>query len=167
MENFSKIKSVGDQGITIVVDHLESNGGIAMGINTSISTGHSPLKIFSSKRELNTIEGTLNGYRYSPSLQYLSTNYEKWGTTYPNSLSNPPFTLFHKESGLMQIGKTKLNQVNFCSILTNYIGPFTAEMQRDLHPYDEFTSQTISFTSGDEPYFIRRPSLYPIPSNHF
>ncbi len=167
MENFSKIRSVGEQGTTIVVDHLESNGGVAMGINTSISTGHSPLKIFSSNRDFNTIEGTLNGYRYSPSLQYLSTNYEKWETTYPSHLSNSPFTLFHKESGLIQIGKTKVSQVDFCSILTNYIGPFTAEMQRDLHPYDEFTSQAIFFTSEEESYFIRRPFLYPILSNHF
>ena len=167
MENFSKIRSVGEQGTTIVVDHLGSNGGIAMGINTSISTGHSPLKIFSSKRDFNTIKGTLNGYRYSPSLQYLSTNHEKWGTTYPSRLSNAPFTLFHKESGLIQIGKAKVSQVDFSSILTNYIGPFTAEMQRDLHPYDEFTSQAISFTSEEEPYFIRKPNLYPIPDKHF
>lgn len=167
MENFSQIKSIGEQGTTIIVDHLEINGGIAMGINASISTGHSPLKIFSSKRELNTIEGTLNGYRYSPSLQYLNTHYEKWGTTYPSRLSNSPFTLFHKESGLIQIGKAKVNQTDFCSILTNYIGPFTAELQRDLHPYDAFTNQIISFTSEEEPYFMRRSSLYPIPSNHF
>ena len=167
MDHFSQITSIGEQGTTIVVDHLGDNGGIAMGINASISTGHSPLKIFSSKRNLNTIEGTLNGYRYSPTLQYLSTNAEKWGTKYPSPLSNSPFTLFHKESGLIQIRKAQVTQVDFCSILAHYIGPFTAEMQRDLHPYDEFTSQDIFFTGGEEPYFIRRPALYPISDDQF
>ncbi|MCB1109824.1 MAG: hypothetical protein KDK64_02495, partial [Chlamydiia bacterium] len=157
MEDFSQIQNHGEKGTTIIVDHLGRDGGIVMGPHTSISTGHSPLQIFSAKRHLSTLNGMLNGYRFSPSLLYLNTEYEQWGVSYPSPSSSALFTLFHKENGLITIHPNQhVNQTDFRQILINYIGPFTAELQRDLHPYDEFTSQSITFTNEDEPYFIRR-----------
>ncbi|MCB1107726.1 MAG: filamentous hemagglutinin N-terminal domain-containing protein [Chlamydiia bacterium] len=156
MENFSHIGTAGERGITIVVDHLNQGGGIVLNTNASISTGHSPLRIFSAKRSLNTIDGTLNGYRYNESLLYLDTIQERWGVNYPSLLYTSPFTLFHKESGLIKIGKNTVNSLDFFRTLIHFIGPYTAEMERNLHPYDAFTNEVISFTDEDEPYWIRK-----------
>jgi len=156
MENFSHIKSIGEQGTTIVVDQLDNAGGIVLGTNASINTGRSPLRIFTTKRSQNLLQGTLNGHRYSPSLHYLSTLHEKWGTSYPDPFFAAPFTVFHKENGLIHVGSNAFDQKTFSEVLINYIGPYTAEMQRDLHPYDEYTSEEISFESDCLPYSIKR-----------
>lgn len=158
MENYSHIGSIGTEGTTIVVDHLGGSGGIVMCPKTSISTGSSPLRIFTAKRSLNTLDGTLNGYLYSPSLQYLTTKNEKWGTFFPSVFTSSPFTLFHKETGLISIPGAFMTHKDFCRVIIQYIGPTTAEMQRNLHPYNEYTDQSITFTDDKKPYFIRRRS---------
>ncbi|NRA89578.1 MAG: filamentous hemagglutinin N-terminal domain-containing protein [Simkaniaceae bacterium] len=156
MENFSHIKSIGEQGTTIVVDQLDNAGGIVLATNASINTGCSPLRIFTTKRSQNLIQGTLNGHRYSPCLHYLSTVCEKWGKNYPDPFFAAPFTVFHIENGLIHVGPNNFDQKTFSELLINYIGPYTAEMQRDLHPYDEYTSEEISFESNCLPYSIKR-----------
>jgi len=156
MENFSHIRSIGEQGTTIVVDQLDNAGGIVLATNASINTGCSPLRIFTTKRSQNLIQGTLNGHRYSPCLHYLSTLREKWGKNYPDSFFAAPFTVFHKDNGLIHAGSNTFDQKTFSELLINYIGPYTAEMQRDLHPYDEYTSEEISFESNCLPYSIKR-----------
>lgn len=61
MENFSSIIGIGEKGTTIVIDQLGVGGRIAMGVNSSISTGGSPLRIFTTSHHQNSIQGTLNG----------------------------------------------------------------------------------------------------------
>jgi len=173
MENLAHIDSVGETGTTIVVDHLCSGGGLVMTPLTSITTGHSPLRIFTAKRTLNSIEGRLNGHYLMEAPLYLSTTSEKWGMEYPNLFfsSSSPFTLFHKENGLIQLGSGGISQKNFTRMLTNFIGPYIAELFRDLHPYDAFSKRSIQFQNdydkklslssfdslGETYYFIRTP----------
>ncbi|QVL57547.1 MAG: filamentous hemagglutinin N-terminal domain-containing protein [Simkaniaceae bacterium] len=159
MENFSSISSVGEKGTTIVVDHLGVGGGIAMGLNSSIITGSSPLQIFTASQDHNSIRGTLNGHHYIGEIPlYLVTNQDHWGISYPNNFFAKPFIVFHKENGLIQTTIGPVNHKTFIRHIVGYIGPFTAELFRDLHPYDQYTKESITFTDNEEPYFIRRRS---------
>lgn len=157
MDHFSRIESVGEKGVVIVVDQMNQGGGFAMGVNTSILTGHSPLQIFTAAPRYNSIKGTLNGYRYTTDMPlYLTTSQDHWGTSFPNVFFEEPFTVFHKEHGLIQTGIGPVNEKTFIRHVVDYIGPFTAELFRDLHPYDEYTRKSIRFTDNEEPYFIMR-----------
>lgn len=157
MEHFSRIQSIGEKGTVIIVDQMNQGGGFVMGVNTSIVTGESPLQIFTASPRYNSIEGTLNGHRYKADMPlFLTTNQDHWGTTYPDVFFAVPFTIFHKENGLIDTNIGPLSQKTFIRHVVDYIGPFTAELFRDLHPYNEYTSESITFTDNEEPYFIRR-----------
>jgi len=177
MENFSSINTLGEHGTSIIVDHQAMGGGLIMGKTTSINTGTSPLRIFTAKRELNEIRGKLNHHYLVDTPLYLSTNEQQWGTPYPGpSPSETPFTIFHKENGLIQLIPGGITQTDFIRLITTYIGPFTAELFRDLHPYNEFINWSIEFQNnyrplrfdhdetssfnvlGEQPYFIRSQS---------
>lgn len=159
MENFSSILSLGEKGTTIVVDHLGTGGGIATSLNSLITTGNSPLKIFTADHRYNSIRGTLNGHHYIEEMPlYLITNQDHWGISYPSAFCANPFTVFHKDDGLIQTMSGPMNQKNYTRTIVEYIGPFTAELFRDLHPYDQYIKDSITFTNNDDPYFIRRRS---------
>jgi filamentous hemagglutinin family protein len=157
MENLAHIDSVGETGTTIVVDHLCSGGGLVMTPLTSITSGHSPLRIFTAKRTLNSIEGRLNGYYLIEAPLYLNTSSEKWGLEYPNLFFSSPFTLFHKDNGLIQLVSGGITQKNFTRMFTNFIGPYTAELFRDLHPYDAFINRSIQFQNDYDNKKVSHP----------
>lgn len=157
MEHFSRIESIGEKGTVIVVDQMNQGGGFVMGVNSSILTGSSPLQIFTAAPRYNSIQGTLNGHRYTTDMPlYLTTSQDHWGTTYPDLFFEEPFTVFHKEDGLIQTHIGPVNQKTYIRHVVDYIGPFTAELFRDLHPYDEYTRESIGFTDNEQPYFIMR-----------
>lgn len=174
LDGFSKIKSYGDQGMTLIVDYLYpngvGNGGFILSEKASLETSHAPLAIYTSRRENNVIRGTLNGLRTISPLLYINTQEEQWGAFYPTSDLVPsfeaiPFTVFHKEDGLIQVRPLRVTQRDFTQIVVNFIAPFTAELFRQLHPYDEYTADAISFSTnycskelrnGSEHFFIKR-----------
>lgn len=159
LENFAKIESLGETGTTIVVDHQCSGGGLVMTRYASITTGHAPLRIFSTARSLNSIRGRMNGSYLVEAPHYINTTSERWGMNYPSSLPSSPFTVFHKENGLIQLVPGGITHKEFTRVLINFIGPFTAELFRDLHPYDEYTNKVETFKSDEEPYWIRKRAL--------
>lgn len=189
IEDFATIKSHGDRGLTVVVDQLTPNtiglGGFILGSNACLSSGNAPLEIYTGKRVNNSIKGTLNGVRVSAALLYLNTKEERWGIFYPskNSSSSSPslpftapstfltpsttFTLVHKEIGLIQTGSQAVTQQDFSHRVVNFTGPFTAELFRDLHPYSEYTQDSVSFkitypedgAVEEEPFSIKRPTF--------
>ncbi|NGX51301.1 MAG: Heme/hemopexin-binding protein [Chlamydiae bacterium] len=159
MENSARINSIGNTGTTIVVDHQNSGGGLVMAPRTSITTGEAPLRIFTARRAFNSIQGRLNGYPLIESPLYLTTNSERWGTNYPNLSYSSHFLLFHKESGLIQLVAGGISQKEFDRVVINFIGPFTAELFRDLHPYDEYTKNVVEFKSNEEPFRIHKRPL--------
>ena len=86
------------------------------------------------------------------------TNQDHWGTSYPQDFFAYPFTVFHKEDGLIQTTNGLVNHKAFIRHVVEYIGPFTAELFRDLYPYDQYIRESITFTDNEEPYFIRKRS---------
>lgn len=159
LENFSSIKSVGEAGATIVVDHLNVGGGISMALNSSITTGSSPLRLFTSSPYDNSIQGSLNDHHYNNEIPfYLTTSQTHWGVSYPNEFHASPFTVFHRDSGLIQTSLGPINHKTFIRHIINFIGPYTAELFRDLSPYDQYIKESITFSDNGEPYFIRRRS---------
>lgn len=165
MEGFSKIFGLGEKGAVVVVDEQHLGGGMVIGVNSSMTTGSAPLQIYTSARSFNTIKGTLNGNRHSEAPRFLNTLTEKWGINYPHFVFASPYTVFHQENGLITFGALQLSQKSFSQILINYVGPFTAELFRILHPYNEYISNLIEFSSGFQPPYyqedlsIRRPSF--------
>lgn len=171
-DGFSKAKSRGPEGMTLIVDQLYPSsigeGGLILGSNASLDTSHAPLEIFTAKRSSNSIKGTLNGYRLEASPHYVNTKEEQWGIYFPTpSNSATPFTVFHKENGLIQIGSQGVTHQQFIRMAINFTGPFTTELFRDLHPYNEYTAEAISFTvtypeeaaTQVEPFSIKRPTF--------
>ncbi len=147
LDHFSKITSEGAKGVTILVDTKRTapRGGLMMGPNTAISTNaEAPLRIFSSARHLNSIEGTLNGFKYVSTPLYFSTQEEQWGVSSLAAESMGPFTIFHNDNGLILGNYT---HKTFKQALINFIGPYTAELFRNLLPYNEYTLKTIHFTN--------------------
>jgi hypothetical protein len=157
MEHFSRIESIGEKGTVIVVDQMHQGGGFVTDVNASILTGSSPLQIFTAAPRYNSIQGTLNGHRYTLDMPlYLTTSQDRWGTTYPDLFFEGPFAVFHKEDGLIQTHIGPINQKTYIRYVVDFIGPFTAELFRRLHPYNEYTRELIDFTDNEEPYFIMR-----------
>ncbi|MCP5505391.1 MAG: filamentous hemagglutinin N-terminal domain-containing protein [Chlamydiales bacterium] len=157
LDHFSQVESVGEKGTVIVVDQMNQGGGFVLGQNASITTGYSSLQIFTAAPRYNSIEGTLNGHRYTTDMPlYLTTSQDHWGTAYPDLFVAEPFTIFHKENGLIETNIGPINEKTYLRHIVEYIGPFTAELFRDLHPYDAYTKESITFTDNEEPYFIRR-----------
>lgn len=171
VDGFSKVISKGNKGATIVVDHLNATsdfgkiGGFILNRYASVETGEAPLLIYSSNRHANTIEGTLNGFHLAKTPEYLNSHEEKWGVHFPvissfptknsgqqplisfrqPSLDAPPFVIFYKDSGLICCSKCKISSHDLHGLLVNKTTPFTSEMFRDLHPYNEYVDKTIHF----------------------
>jgi len=83
----------------------------------------------------------------SPSLPTAITK-----VTLPTFSKAAPFTIFYKEA-------STISRKSVTRTIINFIGPFTAELFRDLHPYDEFIKDRESFTIGDETYSIPRGNI--------
>lgn len=177
IEGFSRLECHGNEGMTILVDALHPQsvgvGGLVLGHNASLSSGQAPIQIFTAKRSLNSIDGTLNGYRVASAPLYINTKEELWGIFYPQqdtshlATSSNSFSVFHKELGLIQLTSPGVTQKDFTRMVINFTGPFTAELFRDLHPYNEYTAESESFTvtypEGHtpevEPFSIKRPTF--------
>ncbi len=177
IEGFSRLECHGEQGMTLLVDTLYpqavGTGGFVLGHNASLSSGQAPIQIFTAKRSLNSIDGTLNGYRVASAPLYINTKEELWGIFYPHqnnhslTTSSETFTVFHKEIGLISINSKGVTQKDFVRMVVNFTGPFTAELFRDLHPYNEFKAESESFTvtypKGHTPeaehFSIKRPTF--------
>ena len=181
IDGTSKVISKGSRGTTIVVDQLDTPssfgkiGGFILNRYASIETGEAPLLIYSPNRGANTIEGTLNGFHLAITPEYLNSFEEKWGVYFPvasstsernakqplisfrqPSLDSPPFVIFYKDCGLISCCKRELSSHNLHALLVNKTTPFTAEMFRDLHPYNEYVDKTIHFA---EYYMIENDEL--------
>lgn len=178
IEGFSRLECHGDQGMTLLVDTLYpqsvGTGGFVLGHNASLNSGQAPIQIFTAKRSLNSIDGTLNGYRVASAPLYINTKEELWGIFYPHqdnhtlaTSPNTKFAVFHKEVGLIPINSKGVTQKDFVRMVVNFTGPFIAELFRNLHPYNEYTAESKSFTvtypkgytPEVEPFSIKYPTF--------
>jgi len=173
LDGFSHLESHGETGVTIIVDSLHpkaiGTGGFVLGQHASLSSGNAPIEIYTAKRSQNAINGTLNGLRIAAAPLYINTKEEQWGIFYPQTTSaSPPFTVFHKENGLIKIGPKGVTQKEFTRVVVNFTGPYTAELFRDLHPYNEYTADSESFTvtypkgslPEEDTFSIKRPTFH-------
>ncbi len=173
LENWSQAVAYGKEGINVNVDGLGAkgigNGGLFLGPYAAIDSGDGPLKIYCAKRSLNTIQGKLNGFYHFKGPLFVNSNEEQWESFFPKEIvKESSFTFFYKESGWIQTDSYKVNHTNYVDIVTNYIGPFTAELFRDLHAYNEYTTEKISFqiiekkrTEIDQKTFSLRKPYFP------
>lgn len=170
----SLVQSKAKNGVLIVTDTLSPNsigpGGFKISEQSKIDSHGNPLAIYTSTREHNAITpsgNSLNNSPYLPQIPFLNTEQEKWGVFDVSQLAVYPYTIFHKESGLINIAPgVNVSQTVFSQIAVSFIGPFTAELFRTLNPYNEYISGAIEFTTSEtqdpeekDTLFIRRPSF--------
>ncbi len=95
----------GGRNVSVVVDNLfptspsEGPGAFSVDANSLIDAT-AELRIYSSKRAQNTINGQLNGTTYVPGPFGVDTPTERWGVYYPSSFyGGEAYCLFYKEGG--------------------------------------------------------------------
>jgi len=146
-------------------------GSFQMDASSLINTNGGRLEIWTARRQFNTINGFLNGQKFTPGPLYTNNTFEHWGTFFPeHPLTGQPYSIYYNDSG--QYIQTALTAAG--------VNPFilmVPEMLTFLHEYDEFLVlaerfETLydregsvgvfsSFGSGeDRRFFIRRPTFY-------
>jgi filamentous hemagglutinin family protein len=138
----SHIDNIGGQNLTIAVDHDVSRpkecgmGRLIMSPGSSIN-GSSPVRIFTSKQELNRIEGTINNTSFSPGLLYSNHPFEEWLAFFDKEASLPEgaFKIFYKD-GIYSFATVERSQVLISEMLTN------------LYPYDEYLGWFLEFQTA-------------------
>lgn len=91
--------------VTIVVDNKFPNppffgtGGFRMSNGSKIFTPEGTTRIFTSRRAFNSIHGRINGYKFTPGIEFINTAEEQWHTYYNTAIKGVPFTVFYKNSG--------------------------------------------------------------------
>lgn len=114
LSDSSRIQNLSDLDLTCVVDNnypsLASlgHGRIFQTADSNIQTKAGRVRLFTSKRDFNTILGAINGESFLPSVQYVDSSSEKWGSVYPNDFFRGSFfTIFYKDT--FTISKTFLD----------------------------------------------------------
>lgn len=130
-------------------------GSFKLDATSSLTTSTGPLKIYTSRRPLNDIEGLLNGVRFVPGPIYQNTDQEVWGVYYPTDPSGLPYTIAYKDSPATFIA---FSQDAFASFM---------ELFRDLHPYSEYITDFLEFRefwneewTACDLYFLRQRMYY-------
>ncbi len=104
------------------------------------------VRIFTSRRSLNSINSQLNGVPFVPGPYLTDTADERWGVYYFDSYYAGSFVLFYKESEAL-----------FTSVVPF---PDFMELARDLHPFAEYINLNIGFTVSSllspDYYFLRK-----------
>ncbi len=99
----SSLISSNSGAMTLVVDdNFPTPPGIGNGFifedaSSTIDSGGGPLRIFTARRILNTLGGTINGQPFVPGIEFINTATEIWGPYYPSLLGGNPFTVFYKD----------------------------------------------------------------------
>ena len=117
-----------------------------------VHTGASPLRIFTSVRSQNTIQGTIRGVNFVPGPAFVNTDLEQWCEYFFNPFFGAPFTVFYKECEPIIV---LLFEQSSAPIVT-------VEILRNLHPYDEYLGWPLYFDflyrnigRSPVPYFMR------------
>ncbi len=60
---------------------------------------HGTVRIFTSRRAFNRISGRINGFKFTPGIEFINTPEEQWHTYFNTAIKGVPFTVFYKNSG--------------------------------------------------------------------
>ncbi len=130
-------------------------GSFKLDATSSLTTSMAPLKIYTSRRPLNDIEGLLNGVHFVPGPIYHDTDQEVWGIYYPTDPTGIPYTIAYKDTPGTLIA---FSQDAIASFM---------ELFRDLHPYSEYISDFLEFRefwneewTACDLYFLRLRTYY-------
>lgn len=109
----------------------------------NISTS-GPLRIFTARRQQNTINGLINGVQFIPGPLFVDSATERWGVYFFDPFGGFPFTIFYKDA---------------LPTYQNAYGIAISEFFRDLTPYDELIFVRIPFQLCY--HFAKYPEGYP------
>jgi filamentous hemagglutinin family protein len=73
------------------------NGFVYQDASSSFDSAGGTLRIFTARRILNTLDGTINGQLFVPGIEFINSATEIWGPYYPSFLGGNPFTVFYKD----------------------------------------------------------------------
>ena len=129
----------GSTTVNLVVDNLFpvfpqlGPGAYTMEAGTTV-TSVAQLRIFTSRQQLNSILGLLNGNAFTNGPLYQDSNSERWCIYFFDAFGGTPFTVFYKDC---------LRE----TIQLYGADPFLAlsELYRMLHPYDEYIRLALHF----------------------
>ncbi len=154
---------ISDAGsLTLVVDNqFPTSPGIGPGAFSLASSGSlqtsgsNPLRIFTAKREQNSINALINGVVFVPGEEFVDSNQERWGVYYSNAFfGGPGFTLFYKNAKVIP---PPLPLPVEASTKKPMLSP---RLFTDLQVYDEFLRWTEQFKIADENFAIKRKCHY-------
>lgn len=114
--------------VTLVVDNAnpsspELGSGRFVIENGSLLSTPTHLRIFTSIRANNIVEGLLNGVPFMAGPVFINSSTEQWFTYYPSSFGGVPYTIFYKQA---------------LPEFINLYARVMAEMFQDLKTYDCF-----------------------------
>lgn len=166
IEQSSRVAKTGPGDLTIVCDNdfptFPQQGPGAFILDSSSIVNHTgssgpihtpgPIRIFTSARAQNMIDGQIRGLPFSPGTYLIDSNTERWCTYFDNTFNAFPFTIFYKECVEELV---ILFQSSSAPIVT-------VESLRDFHPYDEYLGWPLFFDfiyrsieRSPIPYFIK------------
>ncbi len=89
--------------VTLIVDNdfptppASGTGALTKDADSTIISTGGAVRIFTSRRSLNTIDGEINGTTFVPGPFLVDSATEQWGVYFPSSFGGTPFTIFYKE----------------------------------------------------------------------
>lgn len=153
----SSIENLGLGNLFLVVDANFSspffgNGAFILGPNGTINTSGGSLQIYTSMQSLNSINGLLNGFSFTPGALFIDSSQEAWCVYYPFGTGGFPFIVYYKQC---------LQELAYqASVISD-------EALDDLHPANENPGWHARFQMADSDsqdswlihYLIRRRHL--------
>ncbi|MEM7175747.1 MAG: filamentous hemagglutinin N-terminal domain-containing protein [Chlamydiota bacterium] len=156
--------SMGEGGIRIRAGLKNTAGGVRLDFDTNLNAAHLPIHIETNKH--NDIQGIINGFRAPKSTQDINTPYQIFCEIPEDVYSDTiyPFKILYRHPGQVELPEATVTSAAFDRIFITFAGPFTAELFRNLHPYDAFTQDAIAFTiqfssNPTQYYEIKRPTF--------
>lgn len=102
--------------------------------DTSMVDSATVLRLFTARRNQNTLLGPLNGAFFSPGPSFINSSTEQWDSYFPEDFGGVPFTIFYKDG----LPKTIFND----------IGRVISEMFQNLKIYDRLLFRPKCFLLG-------------------
>jgi len=125
-------QNLGTGALTLVVDNqfpASPSFGFGAFITAPLATvltASGPLRIFTSRQELNSIQSTLNGATFIQGALFANSAQERWLTYYPSIFGGAPFTLFYKDG-----------------LPTNAVEPFISAVAEPFQDWEMFSTYLI------------------------
>ena len=89
-------------GATLVSDAADGvgPGGVTIGAGAELTATSGAFAIYTARQEQNEIDPTaqINGATFTPGAEFVDTEREVWGITFPEGTASAPFTILYEEA---------------------------------------------------------------------